>query len=453
LRFLSETSDRLEREESESEILNSIELFKEEVGGEDWKLRLAETLQKDLRKFRTYTDSIRDLLRAIRNKRHHHRDLTPEAQIELGVGPDSFWDYFDTRYPLLLSTIYKILSILYSEERDVNFDKFYDFKSAQIISRLVKVELEVMKLANEKAKDSVVQNFKGATNGSVSYSPKVQRALEINSDMPYSHKIKTKMIWAPKEKGPAPKPRIVLPERTEPSYCKLFDGTEIEISKFIPIRDEPVDFEVMKNVQFPGILGLIQEMQNERIKNERLKKEKMLEEERRLEEEERDRFLHGESSSQLIEVHKTPKLVKGLPTIPFPRPKSILQSLTNVIHRQFSDSSGSVGREMCETLLKEELDADSETIQFSRDPTPPPFLIPNDIIDETSFKSCDIDDQTIDAGDAADGDTGDETVTEEPTDGPKLPLMPIVTNQKPQIQNKKPCRRKRTKGNPKKKST
>ena len=42
-------------------------------------------LQKDLRKFRTYSDSIRDLLRAIRNKRHHHRDLTPEAQIELGT--------------------------------------------------------------------------------------------------------------------------------------------------------------------------------------------------------------------------------------------------------------------------------------------------------------------------------------------------------------------------------
>lgn len=42
LRFLSETSDRLEREETDSEILNSIEQFKEEVGGEDWKLRLAE---------------------------------------------------------------------------------------------------------------------------------------------------------------------------------------------------------------------------------------------------------------------------------------------------------------------------------------------------------------------------------------------------------------------------
>ena len=49
LRFLSETSDRLEREETDSEILNSIEQFKEEVGGEDWKLRLAES------KFQLYT--------------------------------------------------------------------------------------------------------------------------------------------------------------------------------------------------------------------------------------------------------------------------------------------------------------------------------------------------------------------------------------------------------------
>ena len=86
------------------------------------------------------------------------------------------------------------MSILYSEERDVNFDKFYDFKSAQIISRMVKLELEAIKLANEKAKDSVVQNFKSGTNGSVSYSPKVQRASQLNSDMPYSPGIQINIL-------------------------------------------------------------------------------------------------------------------------------------------------------------------------------------------------------------------------------------------------------------------
>ena len=362
----------------------------------------------------------------------------------LGVGPDSFWDYFDVRYPLLLSTIYKILSILYSEERDVNFDKFYDFKSAQIISRMVKLELEAIKLANEKAKDSVVQNFKSGTNGSVSYSPKVQRASQLNSDMPYSHKIKTKMIWAPKEKKEIKKP-FAIPERTEPSICKLFDGSEIEIAKDIPIRDEPVSFEVMKNVQFPGILAIIQEMKNEnqRIQNEkRLKNEDFQKKLRMINENK-----IYEETQPLIEVNQTPKLVKGLPTI-FPRQKGsflrAVQSVTNVIQRQFSDN-GSVGREMCETLLKEELDADAETIQFSRDPTPPPFVIPEHKIDETSFKSCDTEITNSTSPSSIDGSTDGSA------DSPKLPLND--ENQKPQTQNKKPCRRKRTKGNPKKKST
>jgi len=148
----------------------------------------------------------------------------------------------------------------------------------------------------------------------------------------------------------------------------------------------------------------------------------------------------------LLEVNQTPKLVKGLPTI-FPRQKGsflrAVQSVTNVIQRQFSDN-GSVGREMCETLLKEELDADAETIQFSRDPTPPPFVIPEHKIDETSFKSCDTE-ITSTSSPSIDGLSTDST------DSPKSPLND--ENQMPQTQNKKPCRRKRTKGNPKKKST
>ena len=260
--------------------------------------------------------------------------------------------------------------------------------------------------------------------------------------MPYSHKIKTKMIWAPKEKKEVyQKKPFAIPERTEPSICRLFDGTEIEIAKDIPIRDEPVSFEVMKNVQFPGILAIIKEMENE---NKRIQNEKRLKVEnlpRRVD------TLNKvyEESQPLIEVNQTPKLVKGLPTI-FPRQKGsflrAVQSVTNVIQRQFSDNS-SVGREMCETLLKEELDADAETIQFSRDPTPPPFVIPEHKIDETSFKSCD----SVTTNSSADRPSIDGST--DSADSPKLPVND--ENQKPQ--NKKPCRRKRTKGNPKKKST
>ena len=90
---------------------------------------------------------LRDLLRAIRNKRHHQRDLTEGARAELGTGPDTFWDYFDRRYPLLLSTVYKLFSIpLADEGDDVNFVEFYECsKSAQITARLVKAEIEAEK--------------------------------------------------------------------------------------------------------------------------------------------------------------------------------------------------------------------------------------------------------------------------------------------------------------------
>ena len=45
---------------------------------------MSTVLQEDLRRFRTYGNKVRDLLRAIRNKRHHQRDLTEGALAELG---------------------------------------------------------------------------------------------------------------------------------------------------------------------------------------------------------------------------------------------------------------------------------------------------------------------------------------------------------------------------------
>lgn len=57
----------------------------------------------DLRKYRTYKGaSVRDLLRALRNKKNHYRELTPEAQLSLGHIPDQFTDYWIFRFPDLL---------------------------------------------------------------------------------------------------------------------------------------------------------------------------------------------------------------------------------------------------------------------------------------------------------------------------------------------------------------
>ncbi|MGH0169957.1 UNVERIFIED_CONTAM: hypothetical protein FKN15_014692 [Acipenser sinensis] len=56
----------------------------------------------DLRKFRSYKGgSVRDLLRAMRNK-HHYRELPVEVQETLGSIPDHFVCYFTSRFPHLL---------------------------------------------------------------------------------------------------------------------------------------------------------------------------------------------------------------------------------------------------------------------------------------------------------------------------------------------------------------
>ncbi|KAG7470358.1 lysosomal alpha-glucosidase [Solea senegalensis] len=50
--------------------------------------------------------SVRDLLRAMRNKKHHYRELPAEVQETLGSIPDDFVSYFTSRFPHLLMHTY-----------------------------------------------------------------------------------------------------------------------------------------------------------------------------------------------------------------------------------------------------------------------------------------------------------------------------------------------------------
>ena len=62
----------------------------------------------DLKKFRAYNGvSVRDLLRAIRNKKHHYRELTNDVMQSLGTLPDGFVDYFTYRFPKLIMHVYE----------------------------------------------------------------------------------------------------------------------------------------------------------------------------------------------------------------------------------------------------------------------------------------------------------------------------------------------------------
>lgn len=61
-----------------------------------------DVVSSDLRKFRTYKGhSVRDLLRAMRNKKHHYRELPEDVRTSLGHIPEQFVLYFTSRFPLV----------------------------------------------------------------------------------------------------------------------------------------------------------------------------------------------------------------------------------------------------------------------------------------------------------------------------------------------------------------
>eukprot|EP01125_Pyxidicula_operculata_P003132 TRINITY_DN1338_c3_g2_i1.p1 TRINITY_DN1338_c3_g2~~TRINITY_DN1338_c3_g2_i1.p1 ORF type:complete len:1112 (-),score=237.63 TRINITY_DN1338_c3_g2_i1:92-3427(-) len=145
LEFLRDLSDFLEFEKPNSEVVLQFESFtshvvKRKLSSDnttsevsdvaDWKCCLHEELLKDLNRYRKYDVSkVRDLLRVIRNKAHHYRDLPTSLQQELGKMPSGFVKYFTKLFPDLLSSTYnfvqihpKLLTDQATFEKYVNFD-------------------------------------------------------------------------------------------------------------------------------------------------------------------------------------------------------------------------------------------------------------------------------------------------------------------------------------------
>ncbi|KAJ7317980.1 hypothetical protein JRQ81_004142 [Phrynocephalus forsythii] len=112
LQFFQDVSDRIEKESLDGPIVKELERGGRAVVNLDWREHITVPLQTDLRKFRSYKGgSVRDLLRAMRNKKHHYRELPPEVQETLGSVPDDFVCYFTQRFPLLLLHTYHAMRI------------------------------------------------------------------------------------------------------------------------------------------------------------------------------------------------------------------------------------------------------------------------------------------------------------------------------------------------------
>ena len=103
LDFLTDLSDRLEHEALDAPAIAALERNNIAIVGGAWDARLDILLQEDIGKYRRYaTASVRDLLRLIRNKRHHHNELSEAAKAQVGAVPTGFQLYFDVRFPELL---------------------------------------------------------------------------------------------------------------------------------------------------------------------------------------------------------------------------------------------------------------------------------------------------------------------------------------------------------------
>lgn len=118
----------MEKESEDSVVLRRLEESCGVLRG-DWRTVIDSEVAEDLRKYRNYRgDSVRDLLRALRNKKHHYRELSRQAQKNLGEIPLGFVQYWTDRFPLLLLHSWLALQCVKREPIfRTYYDPFYNF--------------------------------------------------------------------------------------------------------------------------------------------------------------------------------------------------------------------------------------------------------------------------------------------------------------------------------------
>lgn len=138
LQFFQDVSDRIEKEPLDGPIVRQLERGGRAVVKGDWREHITVPLQTDLRKFRSYKGgSVRDLLRAMRNKKHHYRELPQEVQETLGSIPDDFVSYFTSRFPHLLLHTHLAMRLCAQERPFLPY-----YHSSELISRTIHTQPE-----------------------------------------------------------------------------------------------------------------------------------------------------------------------------------------------------------------------------------------------------------------------------------------------------------------------
>lgn len=119
LLFLCDASDRFEIMERDppAPTLITLEKRSRSIVGDDWQKALDRTFLDNLGKYRKYDgSSVRDLLRVLRNKKHHYQDLPENVRRALGDLPGGFLTYFTARFPHLLLHVYDTVAVHLADE-------------------------------------------------------------------------------------------------------------------------------------------------------------------------------------------------------------------------------------------------------------------------------------------------------------------------------------------------
>lgn len=126
LSFLRDMSDRVELEDREtgSELLKALEDTAPTALVTKWDEKMEPAFLNNIGRYRRYKfNSVRDLMRVMRNKLNHYRELPLEIQELLGPVPEGFDHYFASRFPKLLIEVYKVMYEYCKEEE--SFSKYF----------------------------------------------------------------------------------------------------------------------------------------------------------------------------------------------------------------------------------------------------------------------------------------------------------------------------------------
>ncbi|GMP72921.1 hypothetical protein CsSME_00030802 [Camellia sinensis var. sinensis] len=149
LSFLRDASDwvELEDRESESELLNALGSIASVALGGKWDEKMESAFINDIGRYRRYKfDTARDLLRVIRNKLNHYRELPQEIQRILGQIPEGFDSYFSSRFPQLLVEVYKVIHSYCGEEEFLH--KYFrsnqlDFSVVLVVNQILLASVNI----------------------------------------------------------------------------------------------------------------------------------------------------------------------------------------------------------------------------------------------------------------------------------------------------------------------